>query len=231
MSTLQMVDLKMSFHFLIWVTAVGNVLGAFGALFAGVTDRLGRVPVILVGITVTSLVTLFALPAARDRYLFAILNFVAGNIEGIVLVATPALIRDFSPQTGRATAMGAWTLGPVIGSLIVSVVGTITIHGTPSPQFWGHEYVLSGITGLVVSGLAVAFLKELAPELRDQLLVSEKDRVLAQLKAKGIDVESALRHPFRQMLKKDVVITRTRPRCRPNWPSSPPPRRPEGPPG
>lgn len=206
-STLQMVDLKMTFHFLIWVTAIGNVLGAFGALFAGVTDRFGRVPVILVGLTITSLVTLFALPAAHNRYLFATLAFVAGNIEGIVLVATPALIRDFSPQTGRATAMGAWTLGPVLGSLIVSFVGTITIHGTPSPHFWGHEYVLAGTAGLVVTALAVAFLKELAPELRDQLMVSERDRVLAQLRAKGIDVESALKSPFRQMLKKDVIIS------------------------
>ncbi len=206
-STLQMVDLKMSFHFLIWVTAIGNVLGAFGALFAGVTDRLGRVPVILVGLTITSLVTLFALPAVHNRYLFAALGFIAGNIEGIVLVATPALIRDFSPQTGRATAMGAWTLGPVLGSLIVSVVGTTTIHGTPSPHFWGHEYVLAGITGLVVSALALTFLKELAPELRDQLMVSEHDRVLAQMRAKGIDIESALKNPFRQMLKKDVIVS------------------------
>jgi MFS family permease len=206
-STLQLVDLNMSFHFLIWVTAIGNVLGAFGALFAGVTDRLGRVPVILVGIVITSLVTLFALPASPNRYVFAALAFVAGNIEGIVLVATPALIRDFSPQTGRATAMGAWTLGPVIGSLIVSFVGTTTIHGTPSPHFWGHEYVLAGITGLVVSALAIAFLKELAPELRDQLMVSEHDRVLAQMKAKGLDIESALKNPFRQMMKKDVILS------------------------
>ncbi len=206
-STLQMVDLKMSFHFLIWVTAIGNVLGALGALFAGVTDRLGRVPVILVGLTVTSLVTLFAIPAAPNRYVFATLAFIAGNIEGIVLVATPALIRDFSPQTGRATAMGAWTLGPVIGSLTVSLVGTVTIHGTPSPHFWGHEYVLAGTAGLVVSALAIAFLRELAPELRDQLMVSERDRVLAQMRAKGMDIESALRNPFRQMLKKDVIIS------------------------
>ena len=48
-------------------------------------------------------------------------------MEGICLVATPALIRDFSPQVGRATAMGFWTSGPVIGSLIVSVVGSATI--------------------------------------------------------------------------------------------------------
>ena len=49
-----------------------------------------------------------------------------GVVEGICLVATPALIRDFSPQVGRATAMGFWTSGPVLGSLIVAVVGSAT---------------------------------------------------------------------------------------------------------
>ena len=38
-------------------------------------------------------------------------------------------------------------------------------------------------------------------------MVSEHDRVLAQMKAKGLDIESALKDPFRQMLKKDVVIS------------------------
>ena len=43
-----------------------------------------------------------------------------GLVEGVILVATPALIRDFSPQLGRASAMGFWTLGPVVGSLVVA---------------------------------------------------------------------------------------------------------------
>jgi MFS family permease len=45
---------------------------------------------------------------------------VVSFVEGIILVATPALIRDFAPQVGRATAMGFWTIGPVLGSLTVS---------------------------------------------------------------------------------------------------------------
>src|SRR5580698_4055598 len=59
--------------------------------------------------------------------LFALATFVVGAVEGICLVATPALIRDYSPQVGRATAMGFWTSGPVLGSLIVAVVGSATI--------------------------------------------------------------------------------------------------------
>jgi MFS family permease len=123
-------------------------------------------------------------------------------------VATPALIRDFSPQVGRATAMGFWTSGPVLGSLIVSVVGSATIpavvHGT---RFWTHEYLISGIVGLAVFVIALVGLRELSPQLRDQLMVTIRDRALIEARAKGIDVEAALRHPFRQLLKADVLVS------------------------
>src|SRR5262245_47355524 len=35
-------NLNMSFTFFVTTLAVGNLLGAFGSLFAGITDRLGR---------------------------------------------------------------------------------------------------------------------------------------------------------------------------------------------
>src|SRR5579875_1735780 len=139
-TTLQMADLHISFHFAVWVAAVGNAVGAAAAYFAGITDRIGRVVAVIVGLTAASLITLFAIPNSPNRWAFAILTLVVGNIEGLVLVATPALIRDFSPQTNRGGAMGLWTLGPVVGSLIVSLVGTWTIKGTPSAGFWTHEY-------------------------------------------------------------------------------------------
>src|SRR5690242_3729909 len=44
--------------------------------------------------------------------------------------AMSALIRDFSPQLGRASAMGFWTLGPVLGSLVVSIQVSNTSDST-----------------------------------------------------------------------------------------------------
>jgi MFS family permease len=206
-ATLQLADLHMSFHFAIWVVSIGNFIGAAGAFVAGLSDRVGRVLIVIVGVTATSLLTLLALPHSPNRWVFAVLALLVGNIEGIVLVATPALIRDFSPQVSRGKAIGFWTLGPVVGSLIVAIVGSLTIHGTPAASFWGHEYVIAGAVGVGVSILALLFLKELAPELRDQLVVSERDRALVEIRAKGIDIEESLRHPFRQMVKPDIVIS------------------------
>src|SRR6202035_6088447 len=38
-------------------------------------------------------------------------------------------------------------------------------------------------------------------------MVSERDRVLVELKAKGLDIEASLRNPWRQMMHVDVIAS------------------------
>ena len=207
-STLLLINLHMSFTFFVTTLAFGNLIGAFGSLFAGLTDRLGRANLVVFGLFFTGIFVAFVLPEANSKWVFTIEGFVVGVVEGICLVATPALIRDFSPQVGRATAMGFWTSGPVLGSLIVAVVGSATIPAVvKDPRFWTHEYRICGIAGIVVFIIALVGLRELSPRLRDQLMVTMRDRALIEARAKGIDIEAALRHPFRQLLKPDVVVS------------------------
>ena len=206
-STLLLVNLHMSFTFLVYTLAFGNLIGAFGALFAGIADRVGRTNIVVVGLLVTAVMVTFVIPASTSRWEFAIFSFIVGFVEGVCLVTTPALIRDFSPQVGRATAMGFWTSGPVLGSLVVFVVASHTIGGNPSPAFWVHEYKICGIAGLVVFLVAAVGLRELSPGLRDQLMVTMRDRALIEAKAKGIDIEASLRNPFGQLLKLDVIVS------------------------
>ena len=207
-STLVLADLHMSFTFFVVILAVGNLIGAFGSLFAGLADRLGRANLVVGGLLVTGVLTAFVLPATTNRWAFGIASFGVGLVEGICLVATPALIRDFSPQVGRATAMGFWTAGPVAGSLIVAIVGSATIPAVVTdPRIWTHQYVICGIAGLVVWLIALVGLRELSPRLRDQLMVTIRDRALIEARAKGLDIEAALRHPFRQLLKANIVVS------------------------
>ena len=210
-STLLLTNLHMNFTFYVITLAFGALIGAFGSLFAGLTDRLGRANLVVFGLFFTGVFVAFILPAATDKWTFTIESFVVGFVEGVCLVATPALIRDFSPQVGRATAMGFWTSGPVLGSLIVSVVGTATIPTVINdPRFWTHEYRICGIAGLIVFVIALVGLKELSPALRDQLMVTLHDRLLIEARAKGLtheDIEAALRHPFRQLLKPDIIVS------------------------
>jgi ACS family D-galactonate transporter-like MFS transporter len=68
-------------------------------------------------------------------------------VEGMALVATPALIRDFSPQLGRGVAMGFWTMGPVLGSLVVTEVSSRTLGSHPD---WQYQFRVAGVVGLIV---------------------------------------------------------------------------------
>jgi MFS family permease len=210
-STLILANLHMSFTFFVVTLAFGNLIGAFGSLLAGLTDRLGRANLVVFGLLFTGVFVAFVIPAATNKWFFTIAFFVVGLVEGICLVATPALIRDFSPQVGRATAMGFWTSGPVVGSLIVAVVGSATIPAVvPDTRIWTHQYLICGIAGIVVFLITLAGLRELSPQLRDQLMVTMRDRALIEARAKGLgdaDIEAALKHPFRQLLKPDVIVS------------------------
>jgi MFS family permease len=210
-ATLLLVNLHMSFTFYVVTIAFGALIGAFGSLGAGLGDRLGRANMVVYGLLFTGVFVAFIIPAATTKWTFTIESFVVSFVEGVCLVATPALIRDFSPQVGRATAMGFWTSGPVLGSLIVAVVATNTVPAVVNdPRFWTHEYRIAGIAGLVVFVITFIWLRELAPALRDQLMVTLHDRALVEARAKGLseaDIEAALAHPFRQLLKPDIIVS------------------------
>lgn len=195
-------DLHMSLKYLITVSIVGNAVGALGSVAAGLADRWGRANIVVYGLLVTGLLVLFGLPNAGTKLQFLLIFAVVSLVEGTILVATPALIRDFSPQLGRASAMGFWTMGPVIGSLAVTEVASHTLqsHGD-----WQFQFRVCGVVGLVVFVIAFIGLRELAPQLRDQLMVSLRDRALVEARARGIDPERAVRGHWGQMLRADIV--------------------------
>jgi MFS family permease len=197
-----MADYGMSFPFYVYLTVVANLVGAFASLLAGMADRWGRANLVAYGLGVTGLLVLFAVPNAPDKVWFAILSALVGFVEGVILVATPALVRDFSPQLGRASAMGFWTLGPVVGSLVLAVVSSSTLSVLPD---WRAQFYICGIVGMVVFVIALFGLRELSPRLRDQLMVSLQDRALVEARAAGIDPVAATERPWRQMMKLDVI--------------------------
>jgi MFS transporter, ACS family, D-galactonate transporter len=196
-------EYHMSFVYFVNISVIGYILGAVASFLAGVADRYGRANIVTIGLFVTGLLCLFGIPNAHSKAGFGVVFVLIGFVEGIILVATPALIRDFSPQLGRASAMGFWTLGPVLGSLVVA----IEVSATSDNTAWQDHFMAAGVVGLVVAVLALLFLRELSPNLRDQLMVSSRDRALLEARAKGIDVEASLKKPFSQMFKVDIVAS------------------------
>jgi MFS transporter, ACS family, D-galactonate transporter len=196
-------DLHLSFTFFVMVSVVGNLVGAFASLFAGLADRWGRANLVVGGLLITALIIGLGLPNAGSKATYITLFAVLSFVEGIVLVATPALIRDFSPQVGRGAAMGFWTLGPVLGSLAVTEISSHTLNATGSN--WKFEFQLCGIIGGIVFLVALIGLRELSPAIRDQLMVSMRDRALIEARAKGLDTEKALKGHWRQMMRFDII--------------------------
>lgn len=206
----------MSFAFYVGIVVVSNLLGAFASLPASKTDKLGRSNVIIYGLLLVGLLVAVAVPACSTQWQFAVTISAIGLVEGAILVATPALVRDYSPQLGRASAMGFWTIGPVAGSLITSIVATNTIDRLlPTHTFagvtlvaWKWQFVFSGVVSLIVFVISLFLMKDLSSRLRDQLMVTERDRALVEARARGIseeDVLAATAHPWRQILKWDLV--------------------------
>ena len=192
----------MSFRYFLYLLVVSNAIGAFTAFIGGLSDKVGRANLTIYGTLVVGLIQLVAVPNIHTKLAFAVAYCVIGFVEGIILVSTPALIRDFSPQMGRASAMGFWALGPTVGSLLASVVATRTLNHL---QPWQDQFIISGLACMGVVLVAFFGLRELSPQLRDQLMVSEHERALVEARARGIDVEKATRRPLRSMLRLDLL--------------------------
>jgi MFS family permease len=201
-STAIITHYDMTFTFFVYVSVVGNAVGAFASLLAGLADRWGRANLTVYGLLITGVLVAFAVPNADSKGMFLFLIALVSFVEGIILVTTPALVRDFSPQLGRASAMGFWTMGPVVGSLVVTAVTSHTYSGSTT---WQDEFRYAGWAGLLVFVIALFGLRELSPQLRDQIMVSLRDRALIEARAQGLDTETALRGHWRQMLRTDVL--------------------------
>ncbi|MGO9343048.1 MAG: MFS transporter [Acidimicrobiales bacterium] len=193
----------MSFQYFLYVLVIANAIGAFTAFIGGLSDKIGRANLTIYGTLIVGVVQL-SIPHIHDKLGFVVAYCIIGFVEGVILVSTPALMRDFSPQLGRGAAMGFWALGPTMGSLAASLVATRTL---PHLGPWQDQFDISGLVCIGVVVISFVCLRELAPRIRDQLMVSEADRVLVEARAMGVDIEAATAHPIRTMLKIDLVAS------------------------
>jgi MFS family permease len=200
----------MSFSYYVWIVIISNLIGAFASLPASKTDKLGRANVIIYGLLIVGVLVTVGVPATSTKLAFGVVISAIGLVEGAILVATPAMVRDYSPQLGRASAMGFWTVGPVAGSLITSIVANRTLSHFLGQSSFKTQFIISGVCALVTFLICLAFMKDLSPQIRDQLMVSTRDRALVEARAQGISEEElvkATQHPWRQIAKWDLVVS------------------------
>src|SRR5436305_14568915 len=73
-STLLLTNLHMSFTFFVLTLAFGALIGAFGSLFAGLTDRFGRASLVVFGLFFTGFFVAFLMPVATRKWAFSIVD-------------------------------------------------------------------------------------------------------------------------------------------------------------
>ena len=61
-ATLMLPELKIPFPVFVYVLAAGNLLGAFASLLVGLADRFGRANLVVYGLLLVGLITLFWMP-------------------------------------------------------------------------------------------------------------------------------------------------------------------------
>ena len=79
----------MSFLYFMGLLVVSNAIGAFSALLGGISDRIGRANLTILGVLVVGLLQLFGMANATTSLEFSIVYCFIGFFEGIILVVTP----------------------------------------------------------------------------------------------------------------------------------------------
>jgi sugar phosphate permease len=178
------------------------LVGAVSALFGSLSDRLGRANLAVYGSIVSALLTL-SVAVTGTTWSFFIAGWLLTFVEGMLQVALLALVRDFSPRMSRAFALGFFSIGPWGGQILAATVASLTlpIYGT-----WQSQYVISSAISLLVAIVAFFGLRELAPGLRSQVLVTANDAARLEEHAADFDVAEATRRPWRQMLRMSILI-------------------------
>ncbi|MEX0427822.1 MFS transporter [Nocardioides sp. DS6] len=170
-STLVITEFHWSLDKYIYLGAIASLIGAVSAFAGGLGDRLGRANLLILS-SALSVVCAFLMAHAHDGNYFIALYCLLGLFEGFALVMSATLMRDFSPRVGRGVAMAMWTIGPVGGSYIASKVAG---HMLAGGHGWRDLYTVAAVSALVVWAVSAVLLRDLAPQLRNEIVV-EADR-------------------------------------------------------
>src|SRR6201996_7012297 len=132
---------------------------------------------------------------------------VIGLAIGAIFVGPPALVRDFSPQLQRGLAMGFWTLGPVAGFFVLSVVANAYLPAGVTLANWQQLYRVSGSAAIVMFVVCLFLLRELSPGMRSQRMAALHEHVLVEARARGLDLDDLRKNVWRQMLHVNTILS------------------------
>jgi MFS family permease len=182
--------LSFTSNFYSYLLVVAALFGAATAYFSALSDKVGRANLIVYGALFSGLIATFGVPSAHTKWHFAIWYCVMGFADGIALVGGATLMRDFTPQTGRATAMGINTLGTGASALALSFLATHVLKGN-DPD-WRTMFYIAGGSCLVTFLVLLFFLRELPPHLRGEIAYTAEDELAIEARSSSADDEAVI---------------------------------------
>jgi MFS transporter, DHA1 family, tetracycline resistance protein len=144
-------------------TAIGALVASFSLMqflvapwWGRLSDRIGRRPVILIGLASSALsYLLFAL--ARDYWVLLLSRLLAGGLGATVNVAQ-AYLADITPPARRARAMGMIGLAFGLGFIVGPALAALTSHAGAS---------IPGLTAAAFCGVSLFVGWRYLPETRE----------------------------------------------------------------
>jgi MFS family permease len=150
-----MTEVGVLFGLMSVANTVGRTIG--GAL----TDRLGRRPMVVIGILVSGLSSLALGAVGTFGSFFAVLLFV-GLVASVGFPAQNAMAADILPEEKRTGGFGifrvvgniAWVLGPVIGGLLVA-------------RSYTPLFICDAVASTITAGIVLLAVRETMPTLAE----------------------------------------------------------------
>ena len=186
---------------------VAGILGGVAAYITSFGDKWGRANMVVIGLLINAVFAVWAVPEAGSKTWYSVATCLLYLADGAIFVGTPALVRDLSPQMQRGVSMGFWTFGPVAGYFVLSAVAHAYLPAVATFANWQQLYRFSGYAALVMFVICLFLLRELPPEIRSQRMAATKDRMLVEMKARGLDLAAATQNRWRQVIHVNTVLS------------------------
>ncbi|WP_268960816.1 MFS transporter [Rhodococcus sp. T7] len=171
--------------YLISAGLIGMGVGA--AILAPLADKIGRRPLIIMGLTVTTSFVAATALAPTAEAMMAV-RFVTGMGVGAVMVSSIVLVQEFSPVSRRNFVIGVLGVGGPVGGMIAGFVGlslTSTFSGAWQPLLWAGAGI--NVIGLV---LVVFLLPESLSFLMSKRTPAAQrkiEKIIARVGITGVD--------------------------------------------
>jgi OPA family glycerol-3-phosphate transporter-like MFS transporter len=174
------------------VGGVGIAGAIIGLTAAHLADKYSRIRILLWGmVPVLGLHFAMAFMPDRQPVLFVVLYAGMAWTEAWAIVVVSALLRDFSPRTGRALAVGLVTVGTIAANWFSTFLAG---HVLDSVGTWQHMFLIYGLVAVGVWLLLWLFGREPSTGYRAQIIYSLDDKQAVDdrrkaIEARGVEVD------------------------------------------